>query len=172
MMGLTNQNTIPMIQMVISDSLPSSFLNSKCLYFFLNIFFPYSLWWFSAEDNPLNDYPDEISEDEEEVVSEASENESEEKESESESNMSLKSEDLDQHGLLDDAELSGNESEKESESENNRSLKPEDLDQHDVLDDAELSHDTEIDDHYNYRGDDFDYPYGDDDEEWRWVNEH
>ncbi|XP_062173081.1 RNA-directed DNA methylation 4 isoform X2 [Alnus glutinosa] len=131
----------------------------------------------NAEDNPLNDYPDEISEDEEEVVSEASENESEEKESESESNMSLKSEDLDQHGLLDDAELSGNESEKESESENNRSLKPEDLDQHDVLDDAELSHDTEIDDHYNYRGDDFDYPYDDDDgghddEEWRWVNEH
>ncbi|XP_059431161.1 RNA-directed DNA methylation 4 isoform X1 [Corylus avellana] len=105
----------------------------------------------NAENNPRHDYPDEISEEEVES-SEASENESEE--SESENNRSLKSEDLDQHGLLDDAELSENESEKESEIENNRSLKPEDLDQHD----------SEIDDHFNYGGDDFDYTDDDDDD--------
>lgn len=126
-----------------------SFLNSKCLHFFF--FLLILLWWFSAENNPLHDYPDEISEEEVES-SEASENESEE--SESENNRSLKSEDLDQHGLLDDAELSENESEKESEIENNRSLKPEDLDQHD----------SEIDDHFNYGGDDFDYTDDDDDD--------
>jgi len=115
----------------------------------------------NAENNPRHDYPDEISGDEEEVESEASENESEE--SESESNRSLKSEDLDQNGMLDDAELSENESEKESEIENNRSLKPEDLNRHD----------SETDDHFNYGGDDFDYTDDDDDndghddEEWR-----
>lgn len=58
----------------------------------------------NAEDNPLNDYPEEISEEEEEVESEASENESEEKESESENKRSSKSEDSDQHGLSCDDE--------------------------------------------------------------------
>lgn len=54
----------------------------------------------NAENNPLNDYPDEISE--EEVESEASENESEE---ESGSDRSSESEDVDYHGLSDDANL-------------------------------------------------------------------
>ncbi|KAF3974158.1 hypothetical protein CMV_002483 [Castanea mollissima] len=59
----------------------------------------------NAENNPLNDYPDEISEEEEEEKSEASENESEELESESGSDKSLESEDLDNHGLSNDADL-------------------------------------------------------------------
>ncbi|KAG6631104.1 RNA-directed DNA methylation 4 [Carya illinoinensis] len=61
----------------------------------------------NAEDNPLNDYPDEISEEEKEVEaeSEASENESEECESESGSNNSLESDELDHRGISDDAEL-------------------------------------------------------------------
>uniref|UniRef100_A0A7N2KNL6 RNA-directed DNA methylation 4 n=1 Tax=Quercus lobata TaxID=97700 RepID=A0A7N2KNL6_QUELO len=59
----------------------------------------------NAENNPLNDYPDEISEEEEEEKSEASENESGELESESGSDKSLESEDLDNHGLSNDADL-------------------------------------------------------------------
>nr|XP_023888337.1 RNA-directed DNA methylation 4 isoform X3 [Quercus suber] len=59
----------------------------------------------NAENNPLNDYPDEISEEEEEEKSEASEHESEELESESGSDKSLESEDLNNHGLSIDADL-------------------------------------------------------------------
>lgn len=60
----------------------------------------------NAEDNPLNDYPDEISAEEEvEAESEASENESEECESESGSTTSLESDELDHRGISDDAEL-------------------------------------------------------------------
>lgn len=57
------------------------------------------------ENNPLNDYPDEISEEKEEEESEASESESEEHESESGSTTSLESEDLDHDGLSDDADI-------------------------------------------------------------------
>lgn len=91
------QNMKVMTQMVSTDP----------FFFSLQIFhvcdahiLSYIFWWFSAENNPLNDYPDEISE--EEVESEASENESEE---ESGSDRSSESEDVDYHGLSDNANL-------------------------------------------------------------------
>lgn len=96
-MGPMIQNMEVMIQMVIIASfLP--FYEFKMLIFTFCL-----LWWFSAENNPLNDYPDEISEEEEEELDgEASENESEE---ESGSDSSTESEHLEFRGLLEDEEL-------------------------------------------------------------------
>ncbi len=107
MMGLMNQNMRLMILMVIIKSNGNYkisyflfLLQFKMLYYFYLFIPPYS-----DENNPLNDYPDEISEEKEEEESEASESESEEHESESGSTTSLESEDLDHDGLSDDADI-------------------------------------------------------------------
>ena len=97
-MGPMIQTTEAMIQMVIivSFSPISRFQNV--------VFTNYLLSCFSAENNPLNDYPDEISEEDEdeEVDGEASDNESGE---ESVSDGSTESEHLELNILSEDEEL-------------------------------------------------------------------
>ena len=77
MTEMMSQNMILMIQTV--QFLRMSFFKFKMLFFY---FVSLSFLWFSAEDHPRNDYPDESSLDDHESESEASLDETEREEEE------------------------------------------------------------------------------------------